>query len=185
MSQFEYLSVLISIVIALGISGVASAWGRLLRHRARVRFSWLHGFWSLFMVLLMIQFWWGFWEYRDIETWAFGGLLSITVEALVMVMAALVLTPDDPFATELDLHRHYFEHARLFFLLGAAVIAQLAIVDFLVGGQPFWHLENAIRVPGVGVAVLAAWSRSERLHHALAVVAAVLLLIFVHVTFTW
>ncbi|MBW2386077.1 MAG: hypothetical protein JRG92_20790 [Deltaproteobacteria bacterium] len=56
MSRFEYLSVLISIVIALGLNEVTKSWGRLLQDRRHVRFSLLHGFWSAFILLLMIQF---------------------------------------------------------------------------------------------------------------------------------
>jgi len=55
-SRFEYLSVLISIVIALGLNEVTKSWGRLLQDRRHVRFSLLHGFWSAFILLLMIQF---------------------------------------------------------------------------------------------------------------------------------
>ena len=149
MDRFEHLSVLISIVIGIGLSSMASAWGRMLRQRARVRLDGLRAFWSLFVVLLMVQFWWGFWEFRGIETWSFGGLLATVAEALVLVLAALVLTPDDP-----------------------------------VGQQPFWHPENAVRVPRVVIAFALASSGNERLHRGLAIVAGVLFLVFLGVTFT-
>jgi len=39
MSRFEYLSVLVSIVIAMGISEIRVSWGRLIQRRDRVEFS--------------------------------------------------------------------------------------------------------------------------------------------------
>ena len=179
MSRFEYLSVLISIVIALGISEMASSWGHLLRVRDRVHFYWLHAFWSLFMVVLMVQFWWGFWDFRQVESWSFPGLLSVVCEALVLVVAALVLIPGNAADEELDLRTHFFGNSRLFFVLGAALLVQLAVVDTVVGGQAFFSSENLFRVPGVVVALGAAAFRDARLHAALAVLGALLLLGFV------
>ena len=51
MSRFEYLSVLLSIVIALGISEMVSSWGALLRQRRLVRFYWVHRLWTAALVL--------------------------------------------------------------------------------------------------------------------------------------
>ena len=183
MSRFEYLSVLISIVIGLGISEVASAWGRILRHRALVDFSWIHAFWSLFIVLLMIQFWWGFWEFRVVETWSFPRLLAVVVQTLVLVTAALVLTPGDQIERGLDPRAHYLANSRLFFSLGLVTLVLLATVDTLVGDQPFWHAENAVRATGVVVAFAAAWSSNLRLHQVLAAAAALLFSAFVVVAF--
>jgi hypothetical protein len=182
-SRFEYLSVLISIVIALGLSEVLSAWGRLLRHRARVRPYWVHGLWSLLIVLLMVEFWWGFWQFRVVAAWSFAGFLAVLAESLVMVLAALVITPGDFAEGDLDLRTHFYENARLFFVLGAVLLVQLAVVDAVVGGQPFVHVENAFRAAGLGVLVWAALSRSERVHGALALAALGLLLVFTAFTF--
>jgi hypothetical protein len=178
-SRFEYLSVLVSIVIALGISEIASSWGRLLRNRAHVRFYWLHAFWSVFTILLMIQFWWGFWEFRVVQSWSFPKLLAVIAEVLVLVLAGIILLPNTDSNERIDLRAHYFDHCRVYFFFGAILIAQLALVDLLVGEQPFFHAENAFRLSGLLVAGLAAAYPGERLHAAIAIVGSVLLLGFV------
>jgi hypothetical protein len=184
MSRFEYLSVLCSIVIALGLSEVVSTWGRALRERARVRFYWLHAFWSAFTILLTIQFWWGFWEFRVVEHWSFVGLVAVVSECLVLVLAAIVLLPNLEGARPLDLRVHYFAQCRLYFGLGAVLLLQLALVDAWVGGQPFVHAENAVRLPGLLIAALAAARPSEKLHTAIAVSASVLFAGFLLVSFS-
>jgi hypothetical protein len=183
-SLFEYLSVLVSIVIALGISEIASSWGRMLRHRAHVRFYWLHAFWSAFTALLMVQFWWGFWEFRTVEVWTFVGLLGVVVESLVLVIAAIVLVPHGDAREPLDLRAHYFEQHRLFFALGALLIAQLMVIDSVVGGQPYLHPENAFRLPGVLLACTLAVSGNERLHAGLAALGGLLFVGFAAFRFT-
>lgn len=184
MSRFEYLSVLVSIVIALGISEIVSSWGRLIQSRALVRFSWVQAFWSAFAVVLMVQFWWGFWEFRVVEHWSFPGLLAVVTECLVLVLAGMVLVPGGRITEPIDLGEHYTAHSPIFFGLGALLLVQLSLIDRFVGGQPFLHPENAFRLPGVAVAIVGATARSEKVHLGLAVLASVLLAGFLVFAFT-
>ena len=164
MSRFEYLSVLISIMIALGMSEIVTAWGRLLRARERVHFYWLHSFWTIFMVVMMVQFWWGFWEFRIVETWSLPGLLAVVAESLVLVLAGMSLLPNPELSGPVDLRAHYFANCRLFFTLGAILLLMLTMVDAFVGGQPFVHPENAVRLPATILVILAAVFPNEKFH---------------------
>lgn len=164
MDRFEYLSVLVSIVIALGMSEVVSVWGRLLRRRREVRLCWIHAGWSLFVLVLMAQLWWGFWNYRVVEDWSFAGLMIVLSLALLMVLAALVITPSDQVAAGLDLRRFYLDNRRLFFGIGALLLAQIALSDAVVSRQPVLHVENAFRAAGLGLALVAARSENAALH---------------------
>lgn len=176
MSRFEYVSVLVSIVIALGVTEVTIAWGRLIQHRDRVRFSWLHGFWSAFSLFLMIQLWWGFWNFRTVESWSLLALLAVVTEAIALVLCALVLVPrsfDD--AAACDMGALYRRNARPFFLIAAWLITQFTLVDVQVLGMPLLHPENAMRVPGVALALVAGLSDDPRVHTAAPIVALALL----------
>lgn len=184
MSRFEYLSVLVSIVIALGISEVLTSWGRLLRDRVRVRFHGLHAFWTLFTLVLMVQMWWGFWNFRTVESWTFFALLGVVVECIVMVLCVLVLLPTREGDAPVDLRQHFFAQCRLFFSLGVVLLLQLSAVDVLVLGQPVLHVENAIRVPGIGLAALGAAFPSPRVQTALATVSGLLFAGFIAFSFS-
>lgn len=177
MSRFEYLSVLISIVLALGIGEVTVAWGRLLQNRARVRFSWLYAFWSAYMVFLIIQFWWGFWNFRVLEAWSFTALVLVVVEAIVLVICAIILTPvvANGFV---DLQALYFKSARPFFLLGAVLLVLFTVSDTLVMQVALYHPENVVRMLAAVVICIMAFTANRRLHHALPAVAIVLLVAF-------
>jgi hypothetical protein len=179
MSRFEYLSVLVSIVIALGIAEVTISWGRLLQRRREVTFSWLHAYWSLFTLFLMVQLWWGFWNFRTVEVWSFGALLAVVTESITLVLCALLLVPrvQDVDAT-LDLRRVYADNARPFFLLGASLIAQLTLVDWIILDTPLLDPENLSRLPGIAIALALAWTDDRRLHAALPGVATILLILF-------
>ena len=58
MDPFSYLSVLTSIVRALGITRILTGLGRLLQIRGRVRVYWVHLMWGLNLFLYLTLNWW-------------------------------------------------------------------------------------------------------------------------------
>jgi hypothetical protein len=183
MSHFEYLSVLLSIVIAFAMSEALSGWGQMIRMRDRVRVYPLHLGWSVMTVLMMVQWWWGFWQYRIVLDLGFFGFLAVLSEPITLVLLAFVLTPHPAELGGRDLRAEYFRNRRWIFGLAALLLVELVVVDALVAGQPFWHPENAIRGAGLGMLAVLGISENERLHQALLTLAYVLLVVFVFVTF--
>jgi len=178
MSRFEYLSVLISIVIALGITEVTISWGRLLQHRDRVRFSGLHAFWSTFILFLMIQYWWGFWNARTVDNWSLASLLIFVSATIALVLCAIVLVPGRVISGDINLEDLYYENARPFFLLAAVFLALSTAGDTFVLGVPLRDTENLIRLVGMGVGTFAASSTDRRVHIGLPLVAVVFMVVF-------
>jgi hypothetical protein len=174
-SKFEYLSVLISIVIALGITEVTVSWGRVLQSRERVTFSWLHGFWSVVALFLMVQLWWGFWNFRLVETWTLPSLLLVVGEAINLVLCGLLLAPRLEGDRALDLQVLFLHNSKLFFLLGALLISQLAVVDSIVLGQSIFVAENVPRALAVGLLLSATFVEKPRTHVAVAACSVALL----------
>lgn len=181
MTQFEYLSVLISILIALGISRSVVSWGRLLRARGRVRFYWLHGFMTVIILILLVQFWWGFWSFRVVEDWTIFKLLIKAAQVIALSLAASVLAPDTPGPDGVDLKAFYFEHGSIYFLLIALYLALAMINKMVIGGLSLLDYENLFRLSGIAVALLAARWKSEKFHAILAALATLALLGFVGV----
>jgi hypothetical protein len=183
LSRFEYLSVLISIILALGLSEVLVCWTRLLRHRDVVRFYWVHAMWSVLGLLLIVQFWWGFWQFQVVEDWMFSGLLLVVVQTTTLVVAILLLTPSKEEPPPPSLRDYYFTHSRPVFALAAVLIVLLIVVDVLVGQQPLVHPENAVRPVAAAILAWLAWTRSPFWHAALGVTTAVLFCLFMLVTY--
>jgi cellulose synthase/poly-beta-1,6-N-acetylglucosamine synthase-like glycosyltransferase len=181
MTQFEYVSVLVSILIAFALSEVLGGWGRLIRARERVRFSLLHLLVSVLAMLLMVQFWAGFWQYRGLPSWGFAQVLAIVCDCLSLVVIAFVLMPAVPAEGPLDLEAQYWRNQRWLYGLAGVQLVLLAAVDALVGGQPFVHAENLIRGIGLGVVALLAVSARRALHLAVLLASYGLFAVFVAV----
>ncbi len=58
MDPFSYLSVLISIVLALGMTGVLQGLGEMLQARSHRRVYWVHALWVLNIFLFLVIAWW-------------------------------------------------------------------------------------------------------------------------------
>lgn len=183
LSRFEYLSVLISIILALGLSEVLVCWSRLLRYRNVVRFYWVHTLWSVLGLLLMVQFWWGFWQFQVVEDWTFMGLLLVVAQTIALVVTVLMLTPSKEEPPPPSLRDYYFTHRQPVFALAATLIVLLICVDTLVGHQPLMHPENVIRPVAAGILAWLAWTRSPLWHAVLGVTAAMLFCLFTVVAY--
>src|SRR4029453_6335057 len=60
MGAFEYLSVLISIILALGMTRVLAGVGEMLQARSRHRIYWVHVIWIVNLFLYLVIAWWIF-----------------------------------------------------------------------------------------------------------------------------
>ncbi len=71
MAAFEYLSVLISIILALGMTRVLAGVGEMLQARSRHRIYWVHVMWIVNLFLYLVIAWWIFYRWRDQQPWNF------------------------------------------------------------------------------------------------------------------
>ena len=176
MTQFEFLSVFVSLVLAFGVTDILSNWGEEIRLRNEVRHYWVHSAWSLLLVIVMIQIWWALWLLRDRASWTFFEYLCLIVPYLLAAMLAYLLTPkfDDG---ERDIRLYYYDNSSWFFTLAACYIGTWMLFAYIVSGEGFFDPGSIMRYLGIGLMLaLASWKNEY--FHALAVVAAYLLLTF-------
>lgn len=71
MDPFSYLSVLIWIGLALGMTRVLAGVGDMLQARSHRRIYWVHAVWIVNLFLYLIVAWWIFYRWRNQQTWTF------------------------------------------------------------------------------------------------------------------
>ena len=174
MSQFEFLSVFISIVLALGVSDILSSWGQQVRFRKQVRHYWLHVVWGILILLVMIQAWWGLWRLRERTDWIFTDNLILILPFLLLALIAYIYTPTISEGKG-DVKRYYYDNAPWIFGFGAAYVVAVIINTNNALGTPFLDPTNSIRVTGMLLMISLAISKNEMFHKAAVFVAYVLL----------
>jgi len=84
MGAFEYLSVLISIILALGMTRVLAGVGEMLQARSRHRIYWVHVIWIVNLFVYLVIAWWIFYRWRDQQPWNFYLFLFVLISPTVL-----------------------------------------------------------------------------------------------------
>jgi hypothetical protein len=130
MSAFDYLTVLISIVLGLAITNVLTRLALVMQSRERVNFYWPPIAWALWIFFISVQHWWSQWSWRYSRAPTFGGFwLQLLTPVLLFLISALAL-PDREENGKLDLQDWYFHNRKwcfglLFFVPLISILEEL------------------------------------------------------------
>ncbi len=121
-SPFEYVSILISIILGLGITQILSSFSDLLYHYKKVRFYWPHTVWIGFVLFLHIQDWFITYQLKNKMIWNLPELLFILLYPILLYIAAKMLIPSNDDEEKFDMKAYYFSHFHIIFILIACTI---------------------------------------------------------------
>jgi hypothetical protein len=182
MTQFEFLSVFISIVLALGVSGILSGWGDQIRFREMVKQYFLHTVWSILYLLIAIQAWWGLWRVSDRTEWTFFDNLLFIFPFLLLALLAYVLTPSISNGQR-DIKAYYYGNAQWIFGIGAIYIVVQIFNTNNVLDMSLIDPANSIRFLAIAILVLLAVWRNEIFHKVAAAASYILLTAWIASTY--
>ncbi|NIP81022.1 MAG: hypothetical protein GWM90_18120, partial [Gemmatimonadetes bacterium] len=174
MELFEFLMILVSIIIGLGVTEVLSGAARLLRARDGVRPYWIHVLLQVGVFLALIQNWWESWDLRLLPELSYVQACVLLLGPIILFLMAHLLYPDP--VPGADLRAYYYRQSPI---LWGLVVAGTAVGTFLkpvVFDWPVLYPSNLSGLVTIPFALVLASSRSPRLH---AVLATAILLILV------
>ncbi|MBT6209295.1 MAG: hypothetical protein HOI35_04660 [Woeseia sp.] len=93
MTDFEFLSVLISIVIGLGLTRLLSGLGHAYHFRRSNKIDAAHVAWTIAIFFLLILNWWVFLLWRGFDAWTFTVFFTVVMWATSMYVLAVALYP--------------------------------------------------------------------------------------------
>jgi hypothetical protein len=165
MGLFEFLMVLVSVVIGLGITEILTGWANLLRARERVRFYWIHVGFQFGVFFALLQQWWEFWDLAQLGEISFVAVLTVLAPPIVLYLIAHLLFPLSP--ENVDLEEYYYSQSPLLWGLVIAGTVEGTFVHPLVFGYPVLHLANISGIPMTILCVFLAVSKNRRIHAVL------------------
>lgn len=162
MSQFEYLSVLVSIIVGLALTQLLSGLARLIQLRRRVAMHATTLCWIAILFLVDIQVWWVAFERRESHEWTFFAfLLYLLIPISVFLLSYLVL-PDLGDEDNADLRANFEGNQSWFFgLLAAVPVISLLEQGLREGGVPL-DVDAGVRVVLTVLALVAMRVRNAR-----------------------
>lgn len=114
MGIFEYLGVLISVIMGLGITHLATGATKLIQQRDEVRPYLPHALWTINILVFILLIWWGMFWWSGHETWYAYEYLFITLYAIVLFFLASMLYPWD-MGKDIDIRVFFFKNRLWFF----------------------------------------------------------------------
>lgn len=175
MDSFEYVMVLVSIVIGLALTHVLTAIAagvhRLRGHGNPLQVEAIYLLWIGYVVIWLVSFWWWEFKFQELQTeWSFGLYLFIVSYAIALFLLAAILVPSrlegvtDSF--------EYFMAGRKWFFGANLVTIGLDTADTFLKGfewgmRPVFLLQASVFV-ATSVVGIQSTNRSVQLLAALA-----------------
>ena len=136
MDNFNFLAVLISIILGLGIAQLLSGFGRWVESRFSFPAYAPTILWAINLLLMHIQTWWSMYGMRYHSEWTFLQFVVVLLQPIALFLLATVVLPSSA-AAVLDLKANYFTQRRWFFgLLTALLVVSLSRDVVLTGSLP-------------------------------------------------
>ena len=162
MSDFEFTSVVVSILIAFAFSELLASWGRIIKRRHQVKVSGLYVATSAILLLALAGHWLGLSGYRELPEISPAQSVLVFSPAFLGALVAFILAPEFPESGGIDLSAHYFAVAPWVFSLLATFALLAAVSDQVVLGRaifPLWA-----QLARVGVLLVPVFSKRASIH---------------------
>ncbi|MCC6725622.1 MAG: hypothetical protein IT258_14030 [Saprospiraceae bacterium] len=167
-NPFEYVSILISIILGLGITQLLSAFSELLYKLKRVKFYWPHSCWVVFVLFLHVQDWFITYKVKGWPVWLLPELLLLLTYPIALFLVAKMLLPTNDQEEQWDMRAFYYSQYRtIFFIMVLSILSSIAFNMYFLKGS--WLEQTPLLVfLAALLGMLLGRPKSDALHKALA-----------------
>jgi hypothetical protein len=93
LSEFEFISVLISMVVGLGLTHVLRGFAQAVHDRRQLPIDPVHMVWTALVTLNLALNWWVLFSWREHQVWSFTLFLSLVVWVVALYLPVAFLYP--------------------------------------------------------------------------------------------
>ncbi len=126
----------------------------------------------------MMQFWLGFWDFREVTEWSLIRLTHTLIETMASVVGAMILLSGRIISKELDLEAFYLPQSKLFFVLAIITLVSSGLADIRILSLPLLHSEKYVRLCGAARIFDPMLNTDKKLHYAFPLISIVMLVVF-------
>jgi hypothetical protein len=121
-TMFDYLAILISVILGLALTHLLLGVSRLIQIRHGVRLYWVQLVWTLNVVIYILAVWWGMFWWKHLTDWTIQEFFFLTSYSIVLFLLASMLFPHEC-SEGLDCEEHFYRNKNWFF--GIQLVAAL------------------------------------------------------------
>ena len=164
MTPFEYVTVLISIILGLGITQIVTGIADVIHQWNRIKIYWPHALWIVLVFVMHIHEWWYTYELKKHEQWHLVSFLFLILYPILLFVLARILFPFGAMDTDVDFKEFYFSNYRKFFLLVSLLVLLAALQDVLLEGYSVMSQLPKVLIPLVLNVLAIKKIKHETLH---------------------
>lgn len=163
MNPFEFVMVLVSIIVALGVAELLVGIARILR--GELKLYWIHAIWVFTLLVMQLQYCWSLFDLEAKNEWVFLDLVRLLTPPITLFLASSLLFPSR--AERADLEEYYFAKRKPIFGLLCGVMFYYGILSLSVS------LLSALQFAGVAMTAMLLTTDRRPIHAVLTLVYAV------------
>ena len=107
MDVFEYVIVMVTVVLAIGVSHIFTSIASIIASIRSIEISWVCLGWIMIVLGLHLSAWFRLWMLRDLTQWRLVEILTAFLSTGLIYTAARVLVPDIQPNVKFDLGEHF------------------------------------------------------------------------------
>ena len=127
---FEYLTVLISVVVGLSVTSFLTNVARIIHIRGDVTISWVQLLWSITILIWTIAFWWFTFVFAEQPEWTFPLFVFLLAYSTLLFFLMALLFPEGMPADHN--YRAQFMRNRVWFFGALLLFLCVDLIDFVV-----------------------------------------------------
>jgi len=180
--EFEYLAVLISIVLGLGITQLLGGFGRWLEQRDTFRAYAPSILWAAILLVLHVQTWWSMFSLRHHPSWSFLQFGVVLGQPIILFLLTTLVLPSAT-SPRPDLRANFFAQRTWFFGLITVLLLVSLLRDIAMSGTLTDATNLAFHTLFIMLSVAAMIVERERFHLVMSYASAVLVAAYISLLF--
>lgn len=162
MTRFEFIIVLMSIIVGLGIAELLTNVARQIQDRKNVKHYWLQSGMVAFVFIALLQQWWESWGLQEVEGWSFLTMMLMLAGPIGLFITSHLIFPSE--MKNVDLREHYARNSRAIWLVAVFSVISATLFRPISFGHELIHLDNASSVVMLIAFIFLALIRNQRFH---------------------
>jgi hypothetical protein len=177
LQPFEFVLVLVSIILGLGLTDLLAMLARTLRRE--VKSGPVHSLWALYIGLLILQQFWSKWTHQSLADWSVVELGLFLAPSFLAFLAASLVSPSRVDDVEMD--QYFLARRKPVFVVLALLMISYSFEEWFLTETVTWT-SDLIRLLSVALFAIPFVFEQKRIQLACALAATALLVTF---TFGW
>ncbi|QSE96460.1 hypothetical protein [Fulvivirga lutea] len=137
MDQFEYVVVLTSLILGLGIAQILTGIADVISNFRNTKLYLPHTLFVIFIFLLHIQDWWINYEYANVvESWTLKVVLLLLAYPIALFIMARMIFPTGLRSAETDFKQYYIDQWRYLFIIGSSTVVLSILHNSIISEMP-------------------------------------------------